>query len=69
MTHQHTNTWRARRFRVFVTNQYYANRDEYFDHGQQQPYTFAEYYAQNKSLLRDAFRKHRAAAAHKNIAV
>ena len=29
MSHQHTNYIRPRLFRVFVTNRYWANRDEY----------------------------------------
>ena len=59
MSHQHTFTWRARQFRAFVTNAYYANRDEYFDHGQQQPYTFEQYYAQNLRMLKQQFKQHR----------
>ena len=47
---------KPRLFRAFVTSQYYANRDEYFAHGQQQPYTFEEYYVQHKQLLRERFR-------------
>jgi hypothetical protein len=57
MTHSHTNRWRPRRFRAFVTNQYYANRDEYNAVGQTQPYTFAEYVSNNISDLRLKFKK------------
>jgi hypothetical protein len=56
MSHSHTFTWRPRRFRAFVTNQYYANRDEYDSAGQQQPYTFAEYVQQHLSLLKQDYR-------------
>jgi len=58
MTHQHSAATRPRRFRVFVTNQYYANRDEYFAHGQQQPYTFDEYVTQHLSLLKQQYKQH-----------
>jgi hypothetical protein len=56
MSHSHTFTWRPRRFRAFVTNQYYANRDEYDSAGQQQPFTFAEYVQQHLSLLKQQYR-------------
>ena len=56
MTHSHTFTWRPRKFRTFVTNQYYANRDEYDSCGQQQPYTFEEYVRKNISLLKQKYR-------------
>jgi len=59
MSHRHTNSWKPRRFRAFVTNQYYANRDEYFAVGQQQPYTFEVYVQENLGLLKDEFRKQR----------
>ena len=59
MSHSHTFTWRPRRFRAFVTNQYYANRDEYDSAGQQQPYTFAEYVQQHLSLLKQQYRSMR----------
>ena len=59
MSHAHTNTWKPRRFRTFVTNQYYANRDEYDAVGQQQPHTFAAYVQENLSLLKHEFRKQR----------
>ena len=57
MTHSHTNRWRPQRFRAFVTNQYYENRDEYFAAGQQQPHTFAEYVSNNINDLRLKFKK------------
>ncbi len=59
MSHSHGVTvhWRPRLFRSFVTNQYYANRDEYFHWGQQKyPYTFEEYYAANKEDLKERFK-------------
>ena len=56
MSHSHTFTWRPRRFRAFVTNQYYANRDEYDSAGQQQPFTFAAYVQQHLSLLKQQYR-------------
>jgi hypothetical protein len=43
-------------FRAFVTNQYYANRDEYFSYGQQQPYTFEQYVSNNICDLKEQFR-------------
>ena len=57
MSHAHTFTWRPRQFRTFVTNQYYANRDEYDAAGQQQPYTFDEYVQQHLSLLKQQYRR------------
>ena len=59
MSHQHSAVWRKRPFRAFVTNQYYANRDEYFAVGQQQPYTFEQYYVQHKHMLKQQFRRSR----------
>ena len=59
MTHQHTFAWRPRRFRAFVTNQYYANRDEYDAVGQQQPHTFEQYVAANLPLLKREFKQQR----------
>ena len=56
MSHSHTYTWRPRRFRAFVTNQYWANRDEYDGVGQQQPYTFEQYVQQHLSLLKQEYR-------------
>ena len=59
MSHQHTFAWRPRRFRAFVTNQYYANRDEYDSAGQQQPYTFGQYVNKNLSMLKHEYRQQR----------
>ena len=59
MSHSHTFTWRPRRFRAFVTNQYYANRDEYDGAGQQQPYTFEQYVQEHLSLLKQQFKQQR----------
>ena len=57
MSHAHTFTWRPRRFRAFVVNQYYANRDEYDQHGQTQPHTFEVYVQENLPLLKQQFRQ------------
>ena len=57
MSHSHSKGWRPRRFRAFVTNQYYANRDEYDSVGQQQPHTFEQYVANNINDLRLAYKK------------
>ena len=56
MSHSHSSSWRPRRFRAFVTNEYYANRDEYDFHGQVQPYTLEEYVRQNIDLLKEKYR-------------
>jgi hypothetical protein len=56
MSHSHTFSWRPRKFRAFVTNQYYANRDEYDSVGQVQPYTFEQYVRQNIDLLKEKYR-------------
>ena len=63
MSHSHTFTWRPRRFRTFVTNQYYANRDEYDSAGQTQTHTFEQYVQENLSQLKQDFRVHSAASA------
>ena len=57
MSHAHSNRWRPRYFRAFVTNQYYENRDEYDAAGQTQPYTFEEYVSSNINDLRTKFKK------------
>jgi hypothetical protein len=57
MSHSHTFSWRPRKFRAFVTNQYYANRDEYDSVGQTQPYTFEEYVRNNINDLRLEYKK------------
>ena len=57
MSHSHYYTWRPRRFRAFVTNMYYANRDEYDAIGQVQPHTFEEYVRNNLTLLKEMYRK------------
>jgi len=62
MSHAHTNVWKPRRFRTFVTNQYYANRDEYDSVGQQQPYTFEQYVQQHLAQLKQDFKQVPAAA-------
>jgi hypothetical protein len=40
-----------------VTNEYYANRDEYDSVGQSQPYKFEEYVRQNIDLLKEKYRR------------
>ena len=57
MTHSHNNSWRPRKFRAFVTNEYYANRDEYDQVGQVQPYMFEEYVSNNINDLRKKYKK------------
>jgi hypothetical protein len=59
MSHHHSYRWKPSLFRAFVTNRYYENRDEYHSIGQQQPYTFAEYYRNNINDLRKSFRLHK----------
>ena len=59
MSHAHTNRWKPRRFRTFVTNQYYANRDEYDGAGQQQPHTFEVYVQENLPWLKQQFKQQR----------
>jgi len=56
MTHSHNYSWRPRKFRAFVTNEYYANRDEYDQVGQQQPHSFEQYVQQNIDLLKEKYR-------------
>lgn len=57
MSHSHNHSWRPRKFRAFVTNEYYANRDEYDAVGQVQPYTFEEYVSNNINDLRKKYKK------------
>ena len=59
MSHHHSYRWKPSLFRAFVTNQYYANRDEYHNIGQQHPYTFEEYYRNNINDLKESFTKHK----------
>ena len=61
MSHTHTNYVRPRLFRVFVTNRYYANRDEYEQAHQQQPYTFEQYVSNNLQDLKRDFKLHKRA--------
>jgi hypothetical protein len=56
MSHSHSFYIRPRGFRVFCTNQYYANRDEYDGFRQVQPHSFEEYVRENLSLLKDQYR-------------
>jgi hypothetical protein len=63
MSHHHNTSWRPRRFRTFVTNAYWANRDEYDSAGQTQPHTFEQYVQENLSQLKQQYREHAAAVA------
>ena len=56
MSHSHSFSWRPRKFRAFVTNEYYANRDEYDQVGQTQPHSFEQYVRQNIDLLKEKYR-------------
>jgi len=56
MSHSHSFSWRPRKFRAFVTNEYYANRDEYDSVGQVQPHSFEQYVRQNIDLLKEKYR-------------
>ena len=58
MSHSHTFNWRPRLFRAFVTNQYYANRDEYDTVGGTQPYTFEQYVRSHMQQLKHQYRCH-----------
>ena len=59
MSQPNTNYVRPRLFRAFVTNRYWANRDEYDAYHQQQPYTFDEYASNNLQQLRKDFKLHK----------
>lgn len=48
---------KKQKFRAFVTNKYYENRDEYDSAGQRQPYSFKEYVTHNLALLKSLYRK------------
>ena len=52
-----------------MTNQYYANRDEYDSVGQQQPYTFEQYVQQHLAQLKQDFKQERAAATQETWAM
>jgi len=46
------------RFRCFVTNKYYENRDEYDSMGQAQPYTDLKHYVtHNLQMLKTLFKQ------------
>ena len=47
---------RPRQFRVFCTNRYWENRDEYDGYRQTQPYTFDDYVRENLTVLKAEFR-------------
>ena len=59
MTHQRVFKHKPQLFRAFVTRAYYANRDEYDDVGEQQPYTFEQYASNNMQQLRRDFKLHK----------
>lgn len=44
------------RFRLFVQQQYWSNRDEYDAMGQRQPHTFDQYFRFNLAYLRQQWR-------------
>jgi hypothetical protein len=44
---------------VFVTNQYYANRDEYDAAGQTQPHTFEQYVQEHLEWLKQQYKQQR----------
>ena len=56
MSHSHANYHRPRSFRVFCTNRYWENRDEYDGFCQVQPHSFEEYVSENLNLLKDQYR-------------
>lgn len=45
-----------RLFRLYVTNQYYANRDEYDSVGETQPWSFDEYVQLHLPMLKAQWR-------------
>ena len=47
---------KPKNFRVFVTNKYYENREEYEASSQEQPYSFVEFVSANLSLLKYYFK-------------
>ena len=59
LTPQHPFRHKPQLFRVFVTNRYWANRDEYDGVGQQQPYTFEQYVSNNLAQLRKDYKLHK----------
>ena len=59
MTQQRVFKHKPQLFRAFVTRAYYANRDEYDDVGEQQPYTFEQYASNNLTQLRKDFKLHK----------
>ena len=59
LTPQSPFRYKPQLFRLFVTSQYYANRDEYHSAGQQQPYTFEQYTSNNMQQLRRDFKLHK----------
>ena len=56
MSHTHANYLRPRGFRVFCTNQYWENRDEYDGYLQVQPHSFEEFVSENLAQLKDQYR-------------
>jgi hypothetical protein len=62
LNQQYKDQFRPRLFRVFVTDQYYANRDEYDSVGETQPYTFEQYVRSHMSMLKAQWRSVRSGA-------
>jgi len=56
MSHSHRSYVRPRRFRVYCTNKYWENRDEYEGFQQVQPHSFEEYVRANLNSLKEGFR-------------
>lgn len=52
----HTRSAAVSRFRLFVQQQYWSNRDEYDAMGQRQPHTFDQYLRFNLAYLRQQWR-------------
>jgi len=48
---------KPKQFRSFVTNQYWANKDEYHAMQQEHPYTFEEYVRNNLKDLKEGFKQ------------
>ena len=67
MSHSHANYHRPRSFRVFCTNRYWENRDEYDGFRQVQPYSFEEFVSENLSTLKEQFRPQVAAQRRRRL--
>jgi len=51
------NSVRLRPFRAFANTMYWENRREYEGYGQTPPYTFDEYWRDNRLLIINRYRK------------